>query len=91
MGSLFSGSKAPPQQQQIITAPPPVQPVITTPEPINEETGLETKTEEQSASEQRTQNLLRRHRGRLGTIQTGFRGLLSQTVTDKQRKTLLGD
>ncbi len=45
----------------------------------------------QSESDMRKSNLLRRKRGRLGTIRTGFRGLLSQIVSKRPRKTLLGE
>lgn len=41
----------------------------------------------------RTGSLLRRSRGRLGTIATSFRGFLSSTAGDlnEKRKTLLGE
>lgn len=40
----------------------------------------------------RTQSLLQRGRGRLGTVLTGFRGLLGeQAVQQARRKTLLGE
>jgi len=45
----------------------------------------------QSDKERREKNLLRRNRGRLGTIKTGFRGFLSRATLDKPRKTLLGE
>ena len=38
----------------------------------------------------RNQNLLERRRGRLGTVLTGFRGLLNDTMGGA-RKTLLGE
>ena len=43
------------------------------------------------ASEARAESLLRRNRGRLGTILTGFNGALATSTQDKQRKTLLGE
>lgn len=46
---------------------------------------------EEAAAEQRTDNLLRRGRGRMGTIQTSFRGLLAAATPPEQRKTLLGE
>ena len=39
----------------------------------------------------REDSLLQRSRGRLGTVLTGFTGLLSQTVGQAARKTLLGE
>jgi hypothetical protein len=43
--------------------------------------------------QQREQSLLSRNRSRLGTVLTGFRGLLAPLVNDNsgQRKTLLGE
>lgn len=41
--------------------------------------------------QQREKSLLGRNRSRLGTILTGFRGLLSPVETDNTRKTLLGE
>ena len=42
-------------------------------------------------AEQREKNLLSRPRSRIGTILTGFRGILAPKDTDAQRKTLLGE
>ncbi len=45
-------------------------------------------------SEARSQNLLRRNRGRFGTILTGFRGAfgrLDEQALSSKRKTLLGE
>ncbi len=42
-------------------------------------------------AEQREKNLLGRSRSRIGTILTGFRGILAPLETDSQRKTLLGE
>ena len=53
---------------------------ITTPAP----------TEEEVKATARTNNLLDRRRGRLGTVLTSFRGLLNDTVSGA-RKTLLGE
>lgn len=41
--------------------------------------------------QQRENNLLSRSRSRVGTILTGFRGILSPSDTQGQRKTLLGE
>ena len=50
-------------------------------------------TESESSSEARKESLLRRTRGRLGTVFTGFRGLLSEAspAENTGRKTLLGE
>jgi hypothetical protein len=41
--------------------------------------------------QQRERNLLSRSRSRIGTVLTGFRGILAPTDTQNQRKTLLGE
>jgi hypothetical protein len=82
MGGLASRPKIPSPQ------PTPVVQPSTPTQPDPEVTQAE---REQSISEQRTSNLLRRSRGRFGTIRTGFRGLLDLVPTDTQRKTLLGE
>ena len=83
MGSVNSRSKAPPSQpvQQIVyRTPEPVTPI----EPI--------KTDDEVSAESRTSSLLRRSRGRFGTILTSFRGVLTAKENDrKTSKTLLGE
>jgi len=85
MGSITSKPKAP----TVITVP--AAPVVTTPtvtttEPTN------TQTDEEVRAEGRQNSLLRRSRGRLGTIATSFRGLLvNDNDTTTQAKTLLGE
>jgi hypothetical protein len=44
-----------------------------------------------ATEEQREKNLLSRSRSRLGTILTGFRGILAPSENESQRKTLLGE
>jgi hypothetical protein len=44
-----------------------------------------------TAEQQREKNLLSRSRSRLGTILTGFRGILAPSESENQRKTLLGE
>ena len=44
-----------------------------------------------SQAEQREKNLLGRQRSRIGTILTGFRGILAPNESNAQRKTLLGE
>lgn len=46
---------------------------------------------EEAVAQERQNNLLRRDRGRTGTIQTSFRGLLEESTPQGQQKTLLGD
>ncbi len=50
-----------------------------------------TPTPEKQAAENRRKGLLGRDRGRFGTVQTGFRGLLSLATSLGERKTLLGE
>lgn len=81
MGSLGSRPRAPeptPVYVPVLPTAPPPAPVPPTPTP------------EETAAGQRTQNLLRRSRGRFGTVQTGFRGLL-ELGSGQGRKTLLGE
>jgi hypothetical protein len=53
--------------------------------------GIENTPETPTPAEQREKNLLSRSRSRIGTILTGFRGILAPNDTDSQRKTLLGE
>lgn len=53
-----------------------------------------TQVTSEVAKEVREDNLLRRSRGRLSTVLTGFKGILSDTAntaTNSQRKSLLGE
>jgi len=84
MGSLGSRPQAPSQPPPVAFTPPPVN----IPPPNNVESA---EASEQSQSEARAENLLQRNRGRLGTIRTGFRGLLTSTNNASGRKTLLGE
>ncbi len=85
MGSLTSKPKSLPVPQIYYPPAPtsaPATPVTPAPTP------------EEMAAEQRRKNLLGRDRGRFGTVQTGFRGLLDLVSfgQDKsKRKTLLGE
>ena len=84
MGSINSRPKAPP----VSTIKP-----IAAIAPVSVTTASELESNEQDlASESRQESLLRRSRGRLGTILTGFRGFLNSSNTDAEtRKTLLGE
>lgn len=88
MGSLTSRPKS------VVTSTPQVVYVpASQPDPtpvIEPSTPSAADTAEQDAQEQREDNLLRRDRGRGGTIQTGFRGVLSAVQGVGQKKTLLG-
>lgn len=78
MGSLLSKPKMPSLPK---FTPTPVDPVKEEPE----------KEPEPTPDEQRARNILMRHRGRLGTIGTSFRGVLSDQSLTPTRKTLLGE
>lgn len=93
MGSLTSRPKTPATiPQQVVYVPQ----QTSTPAPSNtSQAQTQQETQELSAEEQnaesRTQNLLTRERGRYGTVNTSFRGLLSLAGTGGQGKTLLGE
>ena len=72
---------------------PAVQPAITYVSPVPVVESDPVKTEDELAEDSRTESLLRRSRGRFGTILTGFRGFLEATDNNKEnsRKTLLGE
>ena len=84
MGSLSGRSKAPTQPvQQVVYVPTPTYTSATTaeaPAPSEDETLA-----------QRAENVLKRSRSRIGTVLTGFRGVLSQNDLVAPRKTLLGE
>jgi hypothetical protein len=91
MGSLTSRPKIPSQPKTIyvpspVLSPAPVSPVATTPAPSAQDT-----PQTPSADETRANNLLLRNRGLAGTVQTGFRGLLSLVNDTGNKKTLLGE
>lgn len=80
MGNVKNAPKAP--AQQIVYVPQPVYSA-----PADGGTKIDTG---EAVAEQRQQSLLSRNRSRLGTILTGFRGILTPAADD-QRKTLLGE
>lgn len=82
MGSFTSRPKAPSVQYVPVYTSAPSTP-STDPTPAG-------PTTDETRSAQRAAGLLDRDRGRLSTVVTGFRGLLSQANTP-QRKTLLGE
>ena len=84
MGSINSRSRTPAVQPYV--------PVVTTSTTTPTAETTPVKTDAEIATEARTENLLRRSRGRLGTILTGFRGFLdSSKDQSSERKTLLGE
>lgn len=70
-------------------APPPPLPPLPPPPPVVE--ARPEKTEAEIEAKARTQSLLRRSRGRFGTVLTGFRGFLNPVDGNDNRKTLLGE
>lgn len=101
MGSITKAPVAPAAPQPVyyyVPAPPPPPPP---PPPSTSGGGTDTSgggtttptptpTPEQ-VKETRTQSLLRRDRGRLGTILSSFRGILGLSDNTAARKTLLGE
>jgi len=57
----------------------------------NVDSGTDETDTTPTPEQQREKNLLSRTRSRLGTVLTGFRGILAPTETQSQRKTLLGE
>lgn len=90
MGSLTKRPKTPTAQSFIRPATP-----VTTPSFIATNTSESSEASEADIrNEVRQESLLRRSRGRLGTVFTGFRGLLSEVNNSEAgsaRKTLLGE
>ena len=66
----------------------PAQPVVAV-EPVTTVTNTGPTEEEKAAT--RAEEILRRSRSRLGTVLTGFQGVLTQNETTAARKTLLGE
>ncbi len=97
MGSLTSRPKVPKQQAQpqvvyvAQSAPTPAPSTTASQSPAPAAPSEPEKTAEEVQSEARQENLLSRTRGRFGTVQTSFRGLLSLTDGGAARKTLLGE
>lgn len=89
MGSLSGRSKAPPSingqpVQQVVYVPSPTaSPTISDADPVapNEDETLAARAE----------NILKRSRSRIGTVLTGFQGILSPNDLVAPRKTLLGE
>jgi hypothetical protein len=71
----------------VTPAPVPNQPA---PPPVAMPAEPDKPDPEAQASETRVQNLLRRRRGRAGTVETSWRGVLEQSPAAPSRKNLLG-
>ena len=105
MGSLTSRPKVPdiiqaPSQPQVVYVPSssgggyvssPAPSIPVTNNDAGEDNPDTPVVTSNADTEVRITNLLRRNRGLSGTIQTGFRGLLSANELIPQRKTLLGE
>lgn len=90
MGDISGRPKAP--SQQVVYVPQYVYPDTTSGGGTNNNNNSEGDTPNTpTPAQQREQNLLGRQRSRLGTILTGFRGILAPNDSGAQRKTLLGE
>lgn len=85
MGDITDRPKAP--KPQVVYIPQ----YVYTPMPSTDGTAGNNDNNTLTPEQQREKNLLSRSRSRLGTIATGFRGILAPSETDNQRKTLLGE
>lgn len=85
MGDITDRPKAP--KPQVVYVPQ----YVSTPAPAGGTTNNNDNNETPATEEQREKNLLSRSRSRLGTILTGFRGILAPSENENQRKTLLGE
>ena len=90
MGSLFSAPKQP------AILPPPLrrtEPPRAVPPQSSSNATEENSQPAQRSAEARVENILNRRRGRSGTIQTSFRGVLGSRTDDgrPKRKSLLGE
>ena len=92
MGKILSGPKAPPIQQ-VVQAPTPSTAIDTSASTTQTDTGTDVETDTQISTALRQESLLRRSRGRLGTINTSFRGFFDDVGNslNNARKTLLGE
>lgn len=89
MGSLSSTPRVQASAPQVVFVPQ-NQTSVSQTAAINADTLAQENPAEESASQTRSENLLRRNRGRLGTVRTGLSGVL-QPEAQNVRKTLLGE
>jgi hypothetical protein len=87
MGDITGRPKAP--SQQVVYVPQYV--YTNNPSTSSDSTDNGTTEPELTPEQQREKNLLSRSRSRIGTILTGFRGILAPAESESQRKTLLGE
>lgn len=88
MGDITDRPKAP--SPQVVYVPQ----YVYTPATPNSSGGTTNNNDTDEAAtpdQQREKNLLSRTRSRLGTVLTGFRGILAPSETQSARKTLLGE
>jgi hypothetical protein len=97
MGSLSSRPQVPSQPQIVyipapVYVPSPSSPSSSPSTPAPTGSSPSTPTPEENAESNRKASLLQRSRGRFGTVQTSFRGLLDLAGNAlNNRKTLLGE
>lgn len=91
MGSLTSRPKSVSGQPQIVFVPPSAPSSSSGASSEAASQNIESGAQADNASEARANSLLQRNRGRFGTVQTGFRGLLGLISDSGKRKTLLGE
>lgn len=96
MGSLSSRPSVPaPARQQTVFVPQQTQTVQASSVTQTSNSGDTNNESERSSalseSENRQETLLRRNRGRLGTVLTGLSGVLSPVSSQGRKKTLLGE
>lgn len=85
MGSLTSGPKISAPSPTYVSAPSPSTPAANTNDAADEPSA------EERASAARQKSLLGRERGRFGTVNTSFRGLLDAVTSAGNKKKLLGE
>ena len=93
MGSITSRPKAPASPQIVYVPSPAPTPSVSqdsADQGSSNTPSTPVQTEEEIVREVRTQNLLRRDRGRFGTILSGFRGFLN-SGSNSGGKQLLGE
>lgn len=91
MGSIIKRPKAPPAPAPVQYVPAPAPAPVASPPPPPPAPVEAEPTPEETASEVRKDNLLRRNRGRFGTVRTGFRGVLGLSGSNASGKELLGE
>lgn len=101
MGNVKSAPKTPKTQIVYVTQPVYTSPVssgtgsvastVSSSTSNSSSTATQGEEEKQTSAQKREASLLSRSRSRLGTILTGFRGILAPVNETTQRKKLLGE